>query len=384
MKKRKLRIGIDARLWGPYGRGVGRYVENLVENLEEVDKKNEYVIFLREQNFDLYNPRGKNFSKVLADVPWYGVAEQTALPKIFFAQNLDVLHVPHFNVPVFYSGNMVVTIHDLTMLRFGGREATTRALPLYLLKRLGLWAVLSTALRRASAIVTPSQFVKDDVVRTFRITPKKVFATYEAGVLGGKGRTREEREVEDVLGRHEITKPYILYVGGFYPHKNIARLLEAVKILNEKLKQKTQLVLVGAEDVFRARVARQALEVGALKYISFTGYVTDDDLVDLYKNAEAYVQPSLSEGFGLPSLEAMALGVPVVESNSSCLPEIAGEAALYFDPYDAGDIAEKLGKVLSSKSLRQKLVKKGLKRSKEFSWEEMARETVEVYKKVGK
>jgi len=270
------------------------------------------------------------------------------------------------------------------MFKFGGREATTRPLPLYLLKRLGLWAVLLTAVKKASAIITPSQFVKDDLVQTFKISPRKVSVTYEAGVLAGKERTREEQKIENALGKHKITKPYFLYVGGFYPHKNIDRLLKAMKIVNEKLGKRAQLVLVGAEDVFRARVARRALEEGALKYITFTGYVTDADLIDLYQKAEAYVQPSLSEGFGLPSVEAMALGVPVVESNSSCLPEIAGEAALYFDAYDPADMARKLVGLLKDKKLKERLAKKGLKRAKTFSWEKMGRETVDVYRRASK
>src|SRR4030042_1687889 len=126
-----MRIGIDARLWGPYGRGVGRYVHKLVENLEKIDRRNEYLIFLRKANYGLYCPRSKNFRKVLADIPWYTAEEQFVLPSIFSSQSLDLLHVPHFNVPLLYKGKTVVTIHDLTMLKFGSRETSTLSLPLY-------------------------------------------------------------------------------------------------------------------------------------------------------------------------------------------------------------------------------------------------------------
>ena len=377
-----MRIGIDARIWGSSSRGVGRHVQNLVENLEKIDRKNQYFIFLREPGFNSYQPKNKNFHKVLADVTWYGAKEQVIMPGIFSASNLDLLHVPHFNVPLLYQGKMVVTIHDLTMLKFGGRETSTLPAPIFLVKRAGLRFILQDAAQRAAAVITFSQFVKDDIAKTFGIPAKKISVTYEAGILAGKGRADREREVEDVLGKYRITKPYFLYVGAFYPHKNVDRLIEAVKILNEKLKKPTQLVLAGRKDAFLERVVRKALEVGALKYISLTDHVTDADLIDLYREAEAYVQPSLSEGFGLQTVEAMALGVPVVQSNTSCLPEIGGEAALYFDPDDSRDIADKLAKLLANQKFRQGLVKKGLARAKEFSWEKMARETLKVYESV--
>ena len=377
-----MRIGIDARIWGSPSRGVGRYIQNLVENLEKIDRKNQYFIFLREHGFNSYQPENKNFHKVLADVTWYGAKEQVMMPGIFSASNLDLLHVPHFNVPFLYQGKMVVTIHDLTMLKFGGRETSTLPAPIFLIKRAGLRFILQDAAQRAAAVITFSQFVKDDIVKTFGIPAKKISVTYEAGILAGKGRADRERKVEDVLGKYRITKPYFLYVGAFYPHKNVDRLVEAVKILNEKMKKPSQLILAGRKDAFLERVVRKALEVGALKYISLTDHVTDADLIDLYREAEAYVQPSLSEGFGLQTVEAMALGVLVVQSNTSCLPEIGGEAALYFDPDDSRDIADKLAKLLGNKKFRQGLVKKGLARAKDFSWEKMARETLKVYESV--
>ena len=376
-----MRIGIDGRIWGSSGRGVGRYVQNLVENLEKVDKKNEYVIFLRQGSFNLYQPRSKNFKKVLADIPWYGAEEQIALPALFSQENLDLLHVPHFNVPLLYRGKMVVTIHDLTMLKFGGRETSTLNLGLFLVKRVGLELILRQAVSRAAAIITPSKFVKDDVSRTFQVPKSKIFVTYEAGVLSGKERSSKEKKIENVLEKYRISSPYFLYVGGFYPHKNLSRLIEAIKILNEELGQPAQLVLVGTKDAFLEKLVREAMYQGALKYLSLTGQVSDADLIDLYRSATAYVQPSLSEGFGLPTVEAMALGVPVVQADASSLPEIAGAAALYFNPQDSREMAKSLKKVLTSEKIRSRLTKAGLSRAKDFSWEKMARETVKIYAK---
>ena len=378
-----MRIGIDARSFGvSKGTGIGRYVQELIKNLEKLDHKNDYVIFLRKDNFNLYQPRSKNFSKVLADVPWYSVKEQVILPSIFNSQKLDLLHVPSFNVPLLYGGKVIVTIHDLTLLNFGGRDSSNLSLLPYLVKRSGLqlsfWKVISIA----AAILTPSQFVKGDLVKTFGLNPKKIFVTYEAGTLAGKGRTAEERKVEDVLGKYQITAPYFIYVGNVYPYKNISRLLGAVKILNEEMGFDARLVLVGKIDRFAERLGQEIVRRGVLRYVLMTGYVPDTDLIDLYRESAAYVHPSLSEGFGLGSVEAMSLGVPVVQSNASCLPEIGGDAALYFDPLNERDMAEKIAEILKNKKLRDKLSEKGPQRVKMFSWEKMAKETLKVYEKV--
>ncbi|GMR19256.1 MAG: glycosyltransferase family 1 protein [Patescibacteria group bacterium] len=377
-----MKIGIDARFLGPQGTGIGRYTQELVQNLESIDRKNSYLIFLRKENFNLYYPRNKNFRKVRADVRWYSLKEQLVLPAIFGKEKLDLLHTPHFNVPIFYPGKTVITVHDLIKHEYGGGAATTRSYPVHLLKQIGYRLVISRAVKSADAVITPSNFVRDKVAQTFGVSLEKIHVTYEAGTLLGKERTGEEKQVEKVLGKYKISQPYFLYVGNVYPYKNVGRLLDAIKILNEDLGKTAQLVLVGARDVFRQRLEREIVEKGVLKYAVLTGYVTDADLVDLYKGAEAYVQPSLSEGFGLTSVEAMGLGTPVVEADASCLPEIAGDAALYFDPYDPGDIAEKLAKVLDNEKLREKLSQKGLKRAREFSWEKMARETLRVYRAI--
>ena len=378
-----MRIGIDARSFGTgMATGIGRYVQELIQNLEKLDRKNQYVIFLRKENFNLYQPRSKNFSKVLADVPWYGVKEQVLLPAIFSSQGLDLMHFPNLNVPLLYSGKFVVTIHDSILLNLSGRDASTLPLPVYLIKKLGLRLSFWKAATKSSAILTPSKFVKDDLSKSFKLNPEKFFVTYESGNLAGKGRTDEERKIENVLERYKVTPPFFTYIGNLYPHKNISRLLDAIKILNEDLRRDAQLVLVGKHDAFAARLAGEIIRKGVLKYVLMAGYMPDADYADLLKESAAYVHPSLSEGFGLGSVEAMSLGVPVVQSNASCLPEICGDAALYFDPYDPKDMAAKLAKILGNERLRKQLSKKGLARAKRFSWEKMAKETLKVYEKV--
>lgn len=375
-----MRIGIDARFYGPAGKGLGRYVKELVDNLQEIDRKNQYAVFLRKENYDLFTPRNPNFQKILVEVPWYSIAEQIKLPGIYRRQKLDLLHVPHFDAPIFYRGKFVVTIHDLTKHNWGGSPATTtKPLPIYWFKFAGYKFVTELAVRRSSKVIVPSRYVARAVTNKFGIDSRKITVTYEAGTLAGKGRTEGEQRVENVLARFKITKPYFIYVGNVYPFKNVSRLLDAVKILNRQMGKPVQLVLVGAIDAFWRRLEREVTRKDVLKYVVFTGYVPDVDLVDLYKEAEAHVQPSLSEGFGLTSVEAMSLGTPVVQSNATCLPEIGADATLYFDPYDPKDMAQKLAKVLGNNTLRQRLIKAGLARAKKFSWKKMAQETLTVY-----
>lgn len=384
-----MKIGIDARLYGPQRMGIGRYVERLVTNLESLDRKNNYFIFLGRENFDAYQPKNTNFHKVLATPRWYTLKEQVVLPGVFSREHLDVLHVPHFNVPIFYSGQIIITIHDLIKHVWSPDSVTSHSLPIYAVKYVGYRLIIKEALRKAAAVLTPSKYVKDKVVEMYKVNPEKITVTYEAGVLDKEEqiRSKKERAVENVVARFRIPSPYFLYVGNVYPHKNVGRLLEAIQILNEKLGKQAHLVLAGARDddsVFRKRLERQILEKDVLKYVTLTGYISDPDLIDLYQGAVAYVQPSLSEGFGLTSVEAMALGTPVVEANASCLPEIGGDAALYFNPLDPSDIAEKLKKILDDQRLRRELVKKGLARAKQLSWARLARETLKVYESVSK
>lgn len=382
-----IKIVIDARHFGPSATGIGRYTAHLLGELQKLDgstgspqgSKNEYVIFLQKSNIDLFRPTSPNFSKKLVDAPIYSVKEQLLVPKALAEENPDLAHFPHFNVPVSYFGKFVVTIHDLIVSELGGNKATTLPLPLYWIKRLGYNLALRKAIFSSQKILVPSKFVKGKILARFKIPEEKIVVTYEAGkVSESAGRTAEERKVEDVVQRFRLTKPFFLYVGNVYPHKNVSRLLGAVGLV------KANLVIVSPRNFFLERLEKEIVQKRLGKYVRLLGLVSDVDLVDLYKEAEALVHPSLSEGFGLPPVEAMALGCPAVLADASSLPEIGGEAALYFDPYDPKDMAEKMARVLGSKAVRQKLIRKGLARAKKFSWEKMARETLRVYESVSK
>lgn len=372
-----MKIGIDARFFGPYGKGLGRYTQKLIENLERIDNKNQYVIFLRKENWDSYTPNNKNFKKEIADYRWYSLSEQFNMPKVLKKAKLDLVHFPHFNVPLFYRRNFVVTIHDLILTSFPTQRATTLHPLLYKIKHNVYKIIIKSAVKRAKKIITVSNFSKNELIKQFKIDPKKIVVTYEATEYVCK--EVEQKNLEDIK-KFGISKPYLLYVGNAYPHKNLERLLQVFKKLKKDY-QDIELVLVGKKDYFFERLQRKKEKMG-LNGVIFTGYVEDEDLPNLYKNASLYVFPSLCEGFGLPPLEAMTCGVPVCSSNKSCLPEVLGNAAYYFNPYSVDKTVNVIKYVLENKELQESLIQKGFERIKKFSWERMARETLEIYNNI--
>lgn len=379
-----MKIGIDARFYGPSGKGLGRYTEKLIKNLEKIDFQNQYFIFLRKENWKDYNPQNPNFRKVLADLPWYTVEEQIFMPRIISKHKIDLMHFPHFNVPIFYFGDFVVTIHDLILLKFSTKKATTLGPILYKIKYLGYKRVITRAIKKAKKVITVSNFTKNEIATYFNLNPEKISVTYEAcdGIEYGQLSLPESR----FLLNHKIVKPYILYVGNAYPHKNLEKLLEVFKKLKNNSKFNFQLVLVGRPDYFYQRLEKQAQELGLLKNNSvvFFGFASQKDLAHLYRKASLYIFPSFIEGFGLPALEAMSYGLPVVASGTSSLPEILDDAALFFDPKDNKDMISVITKVLNDQNLRKKMVQKGYEQVKKFSWEKCARETLVTYHKAKK
>lgn len=375
-------VGIDARFLGPQGTGLGRYVQELITNLEKTDYQNQYVVFLRKENFDQFKPKGANFQRQLADVSWYSLKEQIVLPQIFLKAKLDLLHVPHFNIPIFYPGKIVVTIHDLIKSEYAGLSATTRIAPVYFLKHFAYEAILRIALWRAKKILVPSKHIAEKLHDRLEIDEKKIKVTYEAASLNNK---KQETSGKKVLEKYKIKKPYILYVGNAYPYKNLDNLLKALKLLTMNYGLRTmnlRFVNPCSRSVFYDRLAKKAKDIGLSDKVVLPGFVPDSDLTILYKEASAYVFPSLSEGFGIPGLEAMALGTPVVCSNIEVLHEVYGEAALFFDPQDPHDIAQKIAKVMTNSQNRSDLIERGKQQARKYSWRRLAQETLKVYQSV--
>ena len=369
-----MRIGIDARFYGPTGKGIGRYTQELIKNLEE-QGQDDYFIFLRQENFDLYQPQNLHFHKVLADYPWYSWQEQVFFPRKLAGYHLDLVHFLHFNVPIFYFGRFVVTIHDLTHHQTTP-QASTRWKPIFYFKKMIYYLIIKNALQRAEKIITVSNFIKDSVVKQYKINPKKISVTYEASDM-----TKEILKTELEIGnwKLKIKSPYLLYIGNAYPHKNLEHLIKAFKIVLPKHPE-IYLILVGKIDYFYQNLQKLAKNLGLDEKIIFLGQVSDEKLAWLYKNGLAYVFPSLSEGFGLPGLEAMKFGLPVIASKHQPLPEIYGSAALYFDPKNIEEMAAAINQIIENGNLCAELVERGYERVKQFSWEKCARETEEIYK----
>ncbi|MFA5925427.1 MAG: glycosyltransferase family 1 protein [Parcubacteria group bacterium] len=371
-----MRIGIDARFYGSVGKGLGRYTEKLIKYLEIIDSENQYFIFLRRKNWNEYEPKNKNFKKIMADIPWYGFREQLFFPRMLNKYSLDLVHFPHFNVPFLFGRKFVVTIHDLILFHFPTKRASALSPMLYWIKNACYRWAISRAIRKSESIIAVSEFTKRDILENFSVDPDKIIVTYQAA---DKEQALIAQPADEILKKYGIIKPYLLYVGNAYPHKNLESLVAAFR---EVLKRHPglHLVMVGKEDYFYRRL-KESVSSQKIKNVIFPDYVSDSDLSAVYRGAKLYVFPSLYEGFGLPPLEAMAKSIPVVSSNASCLPEILENAAYYFDPRGTAGMADSIEKTLTDNGLRKELIEAGRARIKKFSWEKLAGKTLEIYLK---
>jgi glycosyltransferase involved in cell wall biosynthesis len=366
-----MKIGIDARLYGTKHGGIGRYIENLIKQLEKIDKKNQYFIFLQKNNFDDYNPKNNNFKKVLANFKVYGFGEQFIFPFLLNKHKLDLVHFTHFSAPILYFKKYIVTIHDLIISHYPGSRATTLNPLFYKIKIFFYKIVIKIVASRAKKVVAVSKYTKEDINKLLKINLQKIEVIYE-----GVDLPRESKldciKVKSDLG---IKKEFFLYVGSAYPHKNLELLLQVMKKVDEKY----QLVLVGRKNYFYNKLEDEINKLKLENKIILTDYLDDQKLSCLYKSAKLYVFPSLIEGFGLPPIEAQSYGLPVLSSNSSCLPEILGNSAIYFNPNKVDDLKNKLSKIISDTNLREGLIQKGEENIKKYSWQSCAKKTLSLY-----
>lgn len=367
-----MKIAIDARLINESG--IGRYLRNLIDQLIKIDQKNDYFLLLLKKDLGFKLP--KNFQKVEVNFRWYSLQEQFKLPGILKKINPNLVHFPHFNVPIFYSGKFVVTIHDLIHQHYPANRATTLDPITYSLKKIGYKKVFASALRFSQRILVPSNFVKNQLINEWKIMADKIVVIPEAvdDKIFATAKKMSKGKMKAVLNKFSIRPSYIFYVGNAHPHKNVEGLIEAFLKLRQNDPQ-LQLVLSGYDHFFWEKLKRKY----HYSEIIFTGFIADEELVALYSAAKCFVMPSKEEGFGLPILEAMIVSCPVVSSNAGSLPEVGGNAALYFDPLDTLDMVNKIGQVLNNEKLREDLIKKGQQRVKDFSWKKLAKQTWEVY-----
>ncbi len=372
-----MRIGIDCRFWGETG--IGRYIRNVVFNLAEMDKGNSYILFLLSRDFDSIK-LPNNFKKVKADIHWHTFTEQIFMPFIFLKENLDVLHIPQANYPILYPKKTVFTVHDLTPLRYMTGRVTTLPYVFYLVKNLGLRIALVVGLWRSKYVFTVTNYVKNDLIKTFNINPDKILITSCA--VDDKFKMLVGVANSGVLKKYGITKPYLFYVGNAHPHKNLEKLVAAFEIISLKHPD-SNLVLGGNKKFFYERLEKEFKQKYTSERINIPGFIDDADLPILYANAEAFVNPSLSEGFGIQVLEAYSCGTKVVCSNAGSLPEVGGDAAYYFDPTNVNNMAEVILTALddSSDSIKRAL---GYEIVKKYDWKKTTETILNTYEKYNK
>ena len=372
-----MNIGIDARMYGLENAGIGRYIINLTRELFILDKTNTYTLFLRSKYARILKVP-KNVNKVTANFRHYSLLEQTKFPKLIEKYKVDLMHFPHFNVPLLYNKHFVVTIHDLLWHKTKGLAVTSLSPFKYALKYFAYRAVVNHAIDRAQAIMVPSEYVKKDVVG-YGANKKLTTVTYEG--VDDHLSTTKTGSFNEFAKKWKIAKPFVIYTGSAYPHKNVKTLIEAIAELQVERKTGLNLVIVSSRTIFLDKLKKYVQRHKLTNLVKFTGYLTDKEVKTLYREAVALVHPSLSEGFGLTGLEAMSVGLPVVSSNSASLPEIYGTAASYFNPKSRVDLEEKLNTIVTDEAMRKILSQAGRERVKDFSWKKMAMQCLEIYQK---
>lgn len=358
-------ILIDAR---ESGSSTGRYIDKLIEYLAKIHPRYRITVMTTRKRRDYMETIAPKFEVVTTGVKFFSFAEQLRLLQQIKSHKPDLVFFPAVQQPILYRGKTVTTIQDLTTVRF--RNPAKNRIIFWFKTRVYVW-VNKIVGRKANHLITPTEFVKDDFARFAHVNSRKITVTHEsADKISAKAEP-----IEALDG-----KQYIMYIGRPQPHKNLDRLIDAFESMRQKHPE-LRLVLAGKKDVLYRRYEKDVQRRG-IKNVVFTGFVSEGELRWLYENTAAYIFPSLSEGFGLPPLEAMIHGAPVVSSNATCLPEVNQDAPLYFDPLDVEDMVEKITTMIDDAKLRQKHIARGYKVAGGYSWERMARQTLEVFDQV--
>jgi alpha-1,3-rhamnosyl/mannosyltransferase len=369
-----VRIGIDGRYIADHFPGIGRYSYNLAAKLPELAPDTDFVLFhnprLPNTRHDLGRlARHTNLRLLPVDVPTRSLKEQYQLRSLAKALSLDLLHSPYYVMPYWQHCPSVVTMYDLIPMIY----------PQHLPHRWTVWvfrATASLATRRAKHVIAISESTRKDLVHFFGTSEDRITVTHLAA--DERFRPLDSQQRENTIRTYRLPERYILYLGINKPHKNLIFLLEVLR----ELRTETKLVLAGKEDPRYPQVRDEVRRLRLDDRVVFPGDVLESDLPMIYNGADVFVFPSLYEGFGLPVLEAMACGTPVICSNSSSLPEIVGDAAMSLDPEDEGAWVAALTEVLKNEDLRAELRTKGLEQANKFSWQKTARETLDVYQSV--
>ena len=361
--------------------GIGTYIRNLVIALAKLDSENTYLLTSNDGDTSAFDGLPDNFRVVHHKLPGNDVLRQLAYP--FFIKSLapDLVHIPLNDVPLLARQPYVVTIHDMSSFLFGSRTGWRENLRLYQFRR---------GLMRASRVIAVSAATRRDAENLLGVPSERLRMVYGAPDPRFLERhsTSTEEGVAQVLERYQIKRPYLLYAGRIRPHKNLPRLIEAFAVVRGELENHPvygdlRLLLIGDEISKHPQVRRAVAQTRMQNSVRFLGFIPLETLKIFYSAASAFVFPSLYEGFGLPPLEAMASGIPVVTSSVSSLPEVVGDAAVIITPENVFDIARGIREILLEDDVRARLVTAGYAQVRQFSWEKTARQTLAVYREVG-
>lgn len=357
-------IAIDARI---INSSTGTYVERLLYYLEQIDTVNTYSVLVPSKDASYWQPTNPNFTVKTIDFDNYSLAEQIGFKKYLDRLSPDLVHFCMPQQPILYKGNVVTTIHDLTLLKTYNSD---KPYLIYKIKQLIGRFVFQKVTKKSNHIITDSFYSEKEIISRYPVVKNKISTIHLSADIS----------IESTEEYKHPFKQFIIYVGQQSDYKNIRRLGEAHQLL---LKQFPDLGLVLVGRINKGVVGNKTYFEGKdYKNIHFTGFIENNQRDWLYQNATAYVFPSLMEGFGLPGLEAMGYGAPVVSSNATCLPEVYGDAAHYFNPTSTEDMARAIADVISDDTLRDSLIEKGYRQLEKYSWEKMAKQTLEVYQNV--
>ena len=374
-----MRIGIDARMYRTSTAGIGRYSQNLIKNLLDVDHDNQYILFMTkedEKEFKRENLECRNCKIRVVNIKHYSIAEQLKLPGIINQEKLDIMLFLNFNYPILYRGKFISVIHDLTLFFYPETARQTN-----FIKRLAFSFVIKKACQKSARVIAVSTHTKNDIIKHFHIAKDKVIVIPEAA--DERTLNYSDSIPRRIKEKYKISGPLILYVGQFRPHKNIPGLIKAFAVLKKDIKE-AKLAILGKPDPAYQDFWDTLDKLNLKKDILMPGFVQDEELASWYSIADVFVLPSFYEGFGLPGLEAMKAGLPVISSNRTSLPEVYKDAALYFDPSNIDEIADKIKLALEDKKLREELIKKGKIVASSYSWQKTAEQTLDLLKQVEK
>lgn len=367
-----MHIGIDARMYGPRHGGIGRYVEQLITHLLDIDPTQSYTLFALPHTIPEHI--AARATVVETTIPWYSISEQILLPQLLKKHPVDLMHFPHWNVPLIYNKPFVVTIHDLILIHHPDRRASTLNPIWYNIKYAAFKKILNHAAHASSHILTVSDFSKQDLVNTLHIDPQKISTTH-LGV--------DHLKSSNTRSPHH--KPFMLAVGVQYPHKNLEFLVDMFTALQKQNTKNYDLIITGPRGPFSEQLEQKVHEANTTCAQEKNGRIIctfnqpDAIIQSYYEHAKIFLFPSKYEGFGLPPLEAMRAHTPVIASNTSSIPEITGGAAHLADPHNIETWIDAIDTITNDKIHQESLIKKGNERLKTFNWDTCASSTHKAY-----